>query len=660
MIHSFLWHQVPEFPRGLTWYNSPPLSISRDLKGKVLILDFWTYCCINCMHVLPELKLLEEEFAGEAFAVVGVHSAKFDNEKDDEAIRNAVIRYDVKHPVVNDRDMTMWRALGINSWPSLLVISPNGKVLGRFSGEGHYEELKGFIKSALSVYGQRNELNDSPLRQSLEKDKDQKVLDSTLRYPGKIILDKSKTQLFISDSGNHRIIVCKSDGSFIEQIGGFSGAGLTDGSFGDVCFHSPQGLAYDDESNVLYVADTENHALRAVNMGTKTVKTVVGDGSRGMDLKGGKKGTSQKLNSPWDLCMGDKCVYIAISGQHQIWSYDTRSGVASVLSGNGYERNNNTRNPSTTSWAQPSGLALLDGVLYVADSESSSIRSLDIATGEARSEAGGDPGFADNLFAFGDKDGVGSKVRLQHPLAVCASGNNTVYVADSYNHKIKALDTNTKSVRTVAGNGNAGYSDGPLNRCSLSEPAGIADRGDGILLIADTNNCIIRKVDLASDTISTLDTSSVPKLSEKGEATKNARELKEPAGSNVIDVDMANSGSGMVELVLTLPDGYHYTKGAKSSYTVRTEDDKVVFNQYGGDLTRSVEKIQLKYERNPGASQGKALVDCRIYYCKEESACAISLVTFKLKFPQAISSSPSSSSSSSFNVPVPNITYASI
>jgi DNA-binding beta-propeller fold protein YncE len=642
--------QIPEFQRGLSWFNSAPLSVSRDLKGKILILDFWTYCCINCMHVLPELRRLEEDFAGKPFAVVGVHSAKFDNEKDDDAIRNAIIRYDVMHPAVNDKDMSMWRSLGINSWPSLLVVTPNGKVLARFAGEGHYEELKSVVSAALNVYGDRNELSNAPLKESLEKNKDTRLLSSPLRYPGKLAVDQASDRLFISDSGNHRVVVCKLDGTFVEEIG-CGVPCLNDGSYTEAGFNSPQGLAYDKASDTLYVADTENHALRSVNLSTKKVRTISGDGTRGFDLTGGKDPADQKLNSPWDVCISkqDKtCVYVAMAGQHQIWSYDVTSGVGSVYSGNGYERNFNSPYPSNTSWAQPSGLSISNSGdrMYVADSESSSVRSVSLGDGSSKAEAGGDPGFADNLFAFGDTDGKGSAARLQHPLAVCAAGDTKVYVADSYNHKIKILDAETDAVSTIAGSSSAGYKDGDLKTCMLSEPAGLAMADDNrTLLVADTNNFLIRKIDLQTSTISTLDLSSVPRPNtEEEEEPKQAKvekasDLKIPPGATLVPLNLGASTEGTVELVLKLPEGYHYTKGARSSYEIKTfkvlVDSSLSFNKNGGLLTDATDTVQLKYKRQADASPEVALVNMKIFYCKEESACAVNFVTFKLDFTAA-------------------------
>ncbi|KAF8018310.1 hypothetical protein BT93_H3259 [Corymbia citriodora subsp. variegata] len=455
---------VPEFPPKLDWLNTAPLQFGRDLRGKVVVLDFWTYCCINCMHVLPDLDYLEKKYREMPFVVVGVHSAKFDNEKDLEAIRNAVLRYDICHPVVNDGEMYMWRELGVNSWPTFAVIGPNGKILAQLAGEGRRKDLDDLVEAALLYYGGKKLLENTPLPSRLEKNNDPRLSMSPLKFPGKLAIDVLNNRLFISDSNHNRIVVTDLDGNFIVQIGSTGEEGLRDGNFDEVAFNHPQGLAYNPKKNILYVADTENHALREINFVNETVRTLAGNGTKGSDYEGGGKGMEQLLNSPWDVCFEplNEKVYIAMAGQHQIWEHDTSNGVTRAFSGNGYERNLNGSSPSSTSFAQPSGISLSPDFkeAYIADSESSSIRALDLKTGGSRLLAGGDPLFSENLFRFGDHDGTGSDVLLQHPLGVLYAKDGQIYIADSYNHKIKKLDPISKQVTTVAGTGKAGFMDG--------------------------------------------------------------------------------------------------------------------------------------------------------------------------------------------------------
>ncbi|KAG5625949.1 hypothetical protein H5410_011167 [Solanum commersonii] len=252
---------VPEFPSKLDWLNTAPLQLGRDLKGKVVLLDFWTYCCINCMHVLPDLEFLENKYKDMPFVVVGVHSAKFDNEKDLEAIRSAVLRYGITHPVVNDGEMNLWRELGVNSWPTFVLVGPNGKLLAQIAGEGHRKDLDNLVEAALLFYGKKKLLDSKPIPLRLETDNDPHLLTSPLKFPGKLAVDVLNNRLFISDSNHNRIVVTDLEGNFLVQVGSTGAEGLRDGNFDDATFNRPQGLAYNAKKNLLYVADTENHAL---------------------------------------------------------------------------------------------------------------------------------------------------------------------------------------------------------------------------------------------------------------------------------------------------------------------------------------------------------------------------------------------------------------
>jgi len=505
--------QIPEFPGDLAWLNvTRPLSLSEDLRGHVVVLDFWTYCCINCLHVLPDLAAIEAKYKSSPVTVVGVHSAKFSNEREDASLLNAVLRYNIEHPVVNDQDMRVWRALGVQSWPTLMVVGPTGKLIATLQGEGHRQDIDDIVAAALEYYGETGELRNAALPTALERDQDARVATSRLLYPGKVATDLAQGRLFISDSRNHRIVVTTLDGQFMLQIGG-GAARLADGSFSEARFNAPQGLSYDAAEDALYVADTNNHALRKVDLTNQSVLTIAGNGNKGGDYVGGGRGAAQALNSPWDVCVDGvrRLVFVAMAGTHQIWTYKMKTGVAERFSGNGYERNDNGPAGDVVSWSQPSGLSLAADAhaLYVADSESSSLRKMSASSGGATLLAGGDAAHPDNLFVFGDRDGKGQSVRLQHPLSVLAVPGK-VYFADSYNHKIKVFDEKSMEVKSVAGSGSAGFKDGNGVRSQLSEPSGLAAGPDGTVFIADTNNCAIRLLVPYTGAVSTLDLSSVP------------------------------------------------------------------------------------------------------------------------------------------------------
>ncbi|KAL4855636.1 Protein SUPPRESSOR OF QUENCHING 1 [Chlorella vulgaris] len=644
---------VPEFPTGLDWFNAPPLRLSRELRGKVLVLDFWTYCCINCIHVLPDLAAIERKYSGAPVAVVGVHSAKFDNEKDSEAIRNAVLRYEISHPVVNDGNMTLWRGLGVSSWPTLAVVSPRGRVIAMLPGEGHRQDVDDILAAALEHYGEAGQLDNTPVPSALEKDKDPLLAASPLRYPGKVASDLTGAgRLFIADSTNNRIVVTDAKGRFLEAIG-CGAPGLVDGGYEEAALYRPQGVAYSPKRNVLYVADTENHALREVDLTNKTVKTLAGNGVKGGDYSGGASGSSQLLNSPWDVVLDstEQYVYVALAGQHQVWRYDTATGVAANFSGNGYERNQNSGGALTTSWAQPSGLSLApDGQsLFVADSESSTVRRLDLATGGGQACVGGDPMFSDNLFRFGDKDGSGSDALLQHPLAVLARPDGKVIVADSYNHRLKELDPATNTIRTLAGSGTAGYRDGSGTTAQLSEPAGLAAGPGGTIIVCDTNNSRIRVWDPATQRLSTLELQGVPppRRSPDGPPAGAAGAAVEPPpGAALVRAssDVA-AASGELRLSIALPAGYHLTPGANSRFeaAVLGSTGGVQLQPGAGSLTedsdgRAASAVVL-FSRQAGSSDGSGLlrVLCKLYFCQSGDVCLFQEVCFDVPLAAAAS-----------------------
>ncbi|XP_059313314.1 protein SUPPRESSOR OF QUENCHING 1, chloroplastic isoform X2 [Lycium ferocissimum] len=628
---------VPEFPSKLDWLNTAPLQLGRDLRGKVVLLDFWTYCCINCMHVLPDLEFLEKKYEDMPFVVVGVHSAKFDNEKDLEAIRSAVLRYGITHPVVNDGEMNLWRELGINSWPTFVLVGPNGKLLAQIAGEGHRKDLDYLVEAALRFYGKKNLLDSKPIPLRLEKDNDPRLLTSPLKFPGKLAVDVLNNRLFISDSNHNRIVVTDLEGNFLVQIGSTGAEGLRDGSFDDATFNRPQGLAYNAKKNLLYVADTENHALRVIDFVNETVRTLAGNGTKGSDYEGGGTGTAQLLNSPWDVCFEpeNEIVYIAIAGQHQIWEHRTSDGVTRAFSGNGYERNLNGSSSTSTSFAQPSGISLSRDLkeAYIADSESSSIRAVDLRTGGSRSLAGGDPLFAENLFRFGDHDGIGSEVLLQHPLGVLCGKNGQIYIADSYNHKIKKLDPVSKRVTTLAGIGHAGFKDGAAVTAQFSEPSGIVEAENGRLYIADTNNSVIRYLDLnkSEAEVLTLELKGVqPPL-----RSRSLKRLRRRSGADTqtVVVNGGSSNEGTLNLRISVPEGYHFSKEAQSKFSIDFDPDNAAeVDSLEGNL--SPEGSAVVHFRRSSASSSTSRVYCKVYYCKEDEVCLYQSLTFEVPFQE--------------------------
>ena len=487
---------APAFPNDLQWLNTDKPITLASLQGKVVLLDFWTYCCINCIHTIPDLKKLEAKFPNE-LVVIGVHSAKFENEKEAQNIRQAILRYEIEHPVVNDRDFQFWRAYGVQSWPTLVLIDPAGKAVGMAAGEGHYDVLEQKIGELAKEF--QGKMSLQPIKWALEK---YKRAPSILSFPGKVVGDEKSGRLFFTDSNHNRIFITSLDGA-IQEVIGSGKIGLKDGDYETAQLFRPQGICYDPTKDLLYVTDTNNHALRKVNLKTKRVTTVVGNGRKGGYPPTGGMGNAGLLASPWDVVMLKDRLYIANAGTHQLWQVQPETRMAQPFAGTGGENIlDGARNQALL--AQPSGITTNGTNLFFADSEVSAVRYVDIAKGVVNTLIG------QGLFEFGDIDGTNPKARLQHPLGV-AYHDNFIYVADTYNHKIKRIDVKTKVVETYIGAGKRGNKDGNFQEAEFNEPNGMAFVGNK-LYITDTNNHSIRVVDLKKQTVTTLKLSGLEKV----------------------------------------------------------------------------------------------------------------------------------------------------
>ena len=489
--------RAPELPQDGIWLNTNhPLSLT-NLKGRVVILDFWTYCCINCLHVLPDLNYLEQKYK-DSLIVIGIHSAKFDNEKDTENIRQAILRYNVEHPVVVDVNGNLWQQYAVRAWPTLVVIDPEGYVIRDVAGEGNREVLDQLIGELIQKHQQKDTMTMEPLHFTLEKQ--QHPLTNPLAFPGKVLADEFSDRLFIADSGHHRIVVSTLAGEVLHIIG-TGEPGLTDGTFAEAQFFAPQGITLDPNNQRLYVADTDNHCLRCIHLETEQVETLAGTGEQSRQIQPHSGlGLQTALNSPWDIEIIDNRLLIAMAGSHQIWEMQLETGEIGTYTGTGAEACLDG-SLQEAAFAQPSGITSDGRELYVADSEVSSIRGVGLINNlPVRTICG-----SGELFEFGDRDGKKSEVRLQHCLGVEYT-QNYLWVADTYNHKIKRVDPTTGSCQTLLGNGQAGHRDGQSHEAEFAEPSGVSAIA-ARLYIADTNNHAIRCVDLGTLEVTTLNLS---------------------------------------------------------------------------------------------------------------------------------------------------------
>jgi DNA-binding beta-propeller fold protein YncE len=480
---------APEFPVEAEWVNTDqPLSL-RQLRGKVVLLDFWTYGCLNCLHILPDLKSLEATFAPN-LVVIGIHTAKYDHESARAHIQQAIHRHGIAHPVMNDRDHRMWDAYRVSGWPTQILIDPAGRVIQGFIGEHHLEQMAALIKETIAYHRRQGTLRHAPLPALASPES----RDTPLRYPGKVVVDPASARLAVADTNHHRLVLASLEGDVLAVIGNGQ-AGMVDGAFATAAFRRPQGMVLQDDE--LYVADAGNHAVRRVDLAQRTVETVLGSGQQARTLNVPGYGRAVLLNSPWALYRHGTALYMAMAGSHQIWRADLTTGYAEPFAGSGSEAWTDDIH-SEAAFGQPSGLAGDRQTLYVADTEVNALRVLSLdPDGVTTTVAGG------GLFTFGDRDGAGQNVKLQHPQGVAAS-RGRIFIADTYNHKIKQFDATSGQVQTLAGAGTAGYRDGSLDRALFYEPSGLSADGDQ-LYVADTNNHRVRVIDLAAGLVSTFD-----------------------------------------------------------------------------------------------------------------------------------------------------------
>lgn len=593
---------APDFPDGMEWLNTDRPIQMKDLRGKVVVLDFWTYCCINCMHVLPDLKKLEHKYRNE-LVVIGVHSAKFTTEKDTDNIRQAILRYEIEHPVVNDKDMAIWRQYAVRAWPTLYLIDPLGKVIGYASGEGIYEPFDQYISQAIQEFDQRGLINREPITFNPERGR---VPASILSFPGKVLADEASKRLFIADSNHNRIVVTSLDGE-VQEIIGKGESGLDDGNFETATFNHPQGMALDGQT--LYVADTENHAIRRVDLAKRTVTTMAGTGELSRQFSVGGVGTGVELNSPWDLVLHNGRLYIAMAGPHQLWKMDLKTGEIGPYAGSGREARIDGA-LRQAALAQPSGITTDGQKLYFADSEVSAIRSADLnPNGRVETIVGED------LFEFGDRDGTGSQVRLQHPLGVVYH-DRALYVADTYNNKIKQVTPHHKRAVTFLGTGQAGLRDGDGNAALFDEPGGVSIT-DGKLYIADTNNHVIRVADLKTKNVSTLELKGIEKLPARMPAEKF------PGESITLAPQTVTPGAGTLTLSLQLPEGYKLNDQAPTQVILSANGATARFE--AGQAEKTIRNPQFPLRVAVNLDEGEAEIKAMLvlYYCeaKKESLC---------------------------------------
>jgi thiol-disulfide isomerase/thioredoxin len=441
--------RAPEF-RGGEWINSGGRQFSlRELRGRWVVLDFWTGACVNCLHVIEELRPLETRVT-----VLGVHSPKFDHEADRATVEAAIERYGVRHPVYSDPDRYLWDQYAVSAWPTLVLVDPEGYVVRQVSGEGHVAELAALVgdDEQLTITG-----GTTP------------APDSALRFPGGV-LALPNGDVLVSDTGHDQLVVLGADLTTEKARVGSGERGTADGDARAAAFSAPLGtVLLPPEAAALagydvVVADSVSHRLRGVRLADGEVTTL-----------------ATGLRTPWDLAWFEGEVVIAMAGLHQLWAFDVLAQETRVLAGTGQE--GLVDGPAARSWfSQPSGLSAPDDGtrLWVADAEASAVRLLTRTENglQVRTVVG------QGLFEFGRVDGPADDARLQHPLGVAVLPDGSVAIADTYNGAVRRYDPVAHDVSTMA--------DG------LAEPAALA-LSHGTLVVAESAGHRLSRVDAGAD-----------------------------------------------------------------------------------------------------------------------------------------------------------------
>ncbi|MEU2618664.1 thioredoxin-like domain-containing protein [Streptomyces sp. NPDC007157] len=456
--------RAPELIGKGGWLNTGDKQYTlADLRGRIVILDFWTFCCINCLHVLDELRELEERHR-DTVVIIGVHSPKFVHEAEHQAVVDAVERYGVEHPVLDDPELATWKQYAVRAWPTLVVIDPEGYVVAQHAGEGHAHAIARLVEELEAEHEAKGTLRrgDGPYVPPEPE-------PTALRFPGKALLLPSGNFL-VSDTTRHQLVELAEDAETVVRRIGSGIRGFADGPAADAAFSEPQGLALLDDGSVV-VADTVNHALRRLDPATGEVTTLAGTGRQwwqGSPTSGPAREID--LSSPWDVAVFGGKVWIAMAGVHQLWAYDPESRTVAVAAGTTNE--GLVDGPTAEAWfAQPSGLAATADRLWLADSETSALRWVDL-DGHVHTAVG------TGLFDFGHRDGAADQALLQHPLGVTVLPDGSVAVSDTYNHALRRYDPATGEVTTLA--------------TDLREPSDAVLVGDDIVVVESARHRLTR------------------------------------------------------------------------------------------------------------------------------------------------------------------------
>lgn len=473
--------RAPELS-GDVWLNTGgrPLKLA-ELRGRIVLLDFWTSGCVNCLHVLDELRPLEAEFA-DVLVTVGVHSPKFLHEGEAAAIESAVRRYEVHHPVLNDPEMETWSQYAVKAWPTLVIVDPEGYVVHHAAGEGHGEALRQVIAELVKTHDAKGTLRrGGNLYVPAEEQRNE------IRFPSKAVRT-AEGRILVADTGHHSIVEFASDGETVVRRFGSGDRGSADGAFDRASFTEPAGillLPNEVAEKVGYhavVADTAGHLLRGIDLNVGKVSTVAGTSRQWRNGPDSGNALDVDLTSPWDVVWWAPAggVVVAMAGNHTLSLFDPLTGQIRRFAGTTVE---GLRDGPVDEafFAQTSGFAATPEKLWLADAETSALRWIE-PDGESfavHTAVGVD------LFSFGHSDGPAEDALLQHPLGVAVLDDDTIAIADTYNGAIRRYDPLTRVVSTIA--------------TGLAEPSGLLLH-EGVLLAVESAGHRLVPVEMGAPT----------------------------------------------------------------------------------------------------------------------------------------------------------------
>jgi Thioredoxin-like/NHL repeat len=457
-----------EFPPGLEWVNTAQAPVAETLRGRVTLLYFWTFDCVNCLNLLADVAWLESRHH-DGLCVVGVHTPRYAGQRDGAAVLKAVNRHHLRHPVASDPGFLLWQKLGVQAWPSVVLLDAQGRPAAIFTGEGHRHELDRRITDLLEDATTQDIRIYEPWPAVSRPEP-----RLPLAFPSRVLA--TAQHLYIADTAHHRVIETTLEGNVLRQFGS-GNAGYWDGRLVDCGLSSPQGLALGKDC--LYIADTGNHAIRRVRLLSGDVDTVVGTGRAGRERPSQHPDpTAVSLCAPVDVAVLNEHVYFTVAGQQQVWDLDLTRRTLDILAGSG-RFGLEDGSGIYASFAQPAGIAVMAHMLIVADAGAGAIRAVRLTDRQVTTIVGAGP------WEAGDAAGKRETVRLQHPQGVATDPRGLVFVADSYNSKLKAINLKSGETRSFS----LPY--------QFQEPEGISST-PGALWVANTNAHEIVRVDLGN------------------------------------------------------------------------------------------------------------------------------------------------------------------